>query len=235
MEQSGIAKIYSRLKQMEDDMVEKNMSDLEKGYLKAMREGSGRMADKVVEDALICQLSANDVYLDIFQKTAYEIGRLWQRNEFSVAQEHLATAIIERQMGDLHTYFKPVQIKTKRVVIGSVDKELHRVGARMVADFFEQDGWEVYYLGATVPTATFISIARDFHADLIGVSSQMVYHLPTIVEFVKDLSSRGLGGIPIMAGGYPFVQNTELYKNLGVHFSGIDAREALQHANQLID
>jgi MerR family transcriptional regulator, light-induced transcriptional regulator len=89
-------------------MTENNEPNLKQNYLSAMREGSGRMADKVVQTALDQHVTSNDIYLDIFQDTAYEIGRLWQRNEFSVAQEHLATAIIERQMGDLHQYFKPV-------------------------------------------------------------------------------------------------------------------------------
>lgn len=206
----------------------------QKEYVEAMKKGSGRMADQVVENAMDYKISANDVYLDIFQDTAYEIGRMWQRNEFSVAQEHLATAIIERQMGDLRTYFKPVRNQAKRLIIGSVNKELHRVGVRMVVDFFEQDGWDVYYLGATVPTDTFISMARDFNADLIGVAAQMVYHLPTIAEFVKETERQGLDGIPIMAGGYPFVQNPDLYKNLGVHFSGSNAREALENANKIV-
>ncbi len=215
-------------------MVEKQSHNLKTSYLDAMREGSGRMADKVVENALDQSIAANDIYLDIFQETAYEIGRLWQRNEFSVAQEHLATAIIERQMADLRPHFKPLRNRKKRLVIGSVEKEFHRVGTRMVSDFFEQDGWDVYYLGAAVPTDTFISIARDFNADLIGLSAQMVYHVPAIMEFVKEIDRQGLDDIPIMAGGYPFVQNPELYLKLGVHFSGGDARKAVNLANQIV-
>lgn len=207
---------------------------LQQEYLDAMHQGSGRLADKVVEQALDQNISANRIYLDIFQNTAYEIGRKWQRNEFSVAQEHLATAIIEREMSDLRPYFKPVRERAKKMVLGAVDKELHRVGMRMVADFFEQDGWEVYYLGATVPTDTFLSIARDFHADLIGLSAQMVYHLPAVMEFIKEADRRGMGGIPILAGGYPFVQNPTLYQNLGVRFGGANAQEALEIANTII-
>ena len=207
---------------------------LQHDYLEAMHQGSGRRADQVIDRALSLKVTANEIYLHIFQNTAYEIGRLWQRNRFSVAQEHLATAIIERQMGDLHPYFKPVQERKSKIVLGTVDNEQHRVGLRMVADFFEQDGWDVYYLGATVPTDTFISIAREFQADLIGISAQMVYHLPAVLEFVKEINRQGLGGIPIIAGGYPFVQNPTLYQNLGVHFGGTNATEALKFANALI-
>jgi methanogenic corrinoid protein MtbC1 len=98
----------------------------------------------------------------------------------------------------------------------------------MLADFFEQDGWTVYYLGAAVPTDTFIAMAKEMQADLIGLSSQMVYHVPTITAFVRALDRQGLGGIPVMAGGLPFVQQPTLYQSLGVRFSGADARAALR-------
>jgi methylmalonyl-CoA mutase cobalamin-binding domain/chain len=214
--------------------VENLLTDLQQNYLDAMRQGSSRQADKIVAKALDARVSANGIYLDIFQNTAYEIGRMWQRNQFSVAQEHLATAIIERQMGELHPYFKPVRERSRRLVLGAVKDEHHRVGLRMVADFFEQDGWEVYYLGAAVPTNTFVSIVRDFHADLIGVSAQMVYHLPEVLTFVKEIDRQGLNGIPIMAGGFPFVQNPDLFKSMGVQFTGVDANEALRLANAAV-
>jgi MerR family transcriptional regulator, light-induced transcriptional regulator len=210
------------------------LAGLQIRYLDALKLGSGRAADQVIDGALVDHVSVNDVYLGIFQPTGYEIGRLWQRNQFSVAQEHLATAIIERQMGDLHSLFRPQRERDKTLVIGCVDKELHRLGARMVADFFEQDGWTVHYLGATVPTSTFIAIAKDLHADLIGLASQLIYHLPAVADFVRELDRQGLGGLPVVAGGLPFVQQPEMYKTLGVRFSGIDARQAVQLASQII-
>lgn len=209
------------------------LANLRAAYLRAMQIGSGRAADKVLQEALDTKTAVGDIYLDVFQPTSYEIGRLWQRNEFSVAQEHLATAIIERQMGELHPLFRPVQSRPKTLVIGCVDQELHRVGVRMVADFFEQDGWDVYYLGAGVPEAHFIGMARELHADLIGLAAQMVYHVPSIADFVRALDRAGLGGIPVMAGGFPFVQQPELYKSLGVRFASADARAAVRQANEL--
>ena len=207
--------------------------ELQAKYLEATIKGSGRQADEVVTSAFDKQLTVNDIYMDIFQPTGYSIGKLWQTNQVSVAQEHLVTAIIERQMGDLHSLFKPKEAKSKTLVIGAVDRENHRVGVRMVADFFEQDGWTVHYLGAAVPTKTFLAMAREMEADLIGLSSQMIFHLEAITDFVHQLDDFGLSGIPIMAGGMPFIQQPELYTKLGVHFSGIDAREAVFNSNQI--
>jgi len=210
-------------------------TELQASYLKASLSGSGRQADQVLTQAFDHHWSVNQVYLDIFQATGYTIGALWQTNQVSVAQEHLVTAIIERQMGELHSLFKPKLVKSKTLVIGSVDNENHRVGVRMVADFFEQDGWTVHYLGAAVPTKTFLAIARDLKADLVGLSSEMIFHLPAITDFVRQADSFGLAGLSIMAGGMPFIQQPGLYNNLGVHFSGIDAREAVEKADQLFD
>ena len=203
-------------------------------YLQAMIAGSGRLAERVIERALNTGVTANDVYLGIFQPAAYEVGRLWQLNKFTVAQEHLATAIIERQMGDMHGFFRPQRQTSRTVVIGCVDKEHHRVGSRMVADFFEQAGWSVYYLGAAVPAPSFIAILKETGADLAGVSAQMLYHVPAVRDFVAEAGRQGLAGVPIMAGGLPFVQQPELYRTLGIRFSGLDARAAVSAAESLI-
>jgi methanogenic corrinoid protein MtbC1 len=206
----------------------------QRDYLFALVQGSGRQADQVVEQGLAAGLSARNVYMNIFQPSAYDIGRLWQMNRVSVAQEHLATAIIERQMGDLHTLFKPTRQHHRTLLMGCVDREFHRVGARMVADFFEQDGWNVVFLAAAVPTETFIGMARDLTPDLVGLSCQMVYHLPAITDFVRQLDGAGLGAVPVMAGGFPFVDHPDLYKSLGVRFSGADAPAALALAAEWV-
>lgn len=105
---------------MNDDQQPNNLVVLQADYLEALRLGSGRAADQVVQQALDSGADAGDVYLDIFQPTAYEIGRLWQLNRFTVAQEHLATAIIERQMGELHPLFRPRHRRPQVLVIGCV-------------------------------------------------------------------------------------------------------------------
>jgi MerR family transcriptional regulator, light-induced transcriptional regulator len=204
-------------------------------FLDALIKGLHRQAEEVTQRALNEGISAGDIYLNIFQNAAYEIGRLWQINRISVAQEHHATAIIERQMGEMHSYFKPHALRYKTVIIGCVEHEYHRVGPRMVADFFEQDGWNVIYLGADVPTQAFVSMAHDISPDLIGISAQMVIRLPALTEFINQLNRQGLGGTPIMAGGQPFMQQPQLYKSLRVHFSGHDARAALTLANEWME
>jgi methanogenic corrinoid protein MtbC1 len=208
--------------------------ELQRDYLDALLAGSGRAADRVIERALDGGLTPQRIYLDLFQPTAYAIGRLWQRNRVSVAQEHLATAIIERQMGELHPLFRPRRQRGRTIVIGCVPDEWHRVGARMVADFFEAEGWMVHYLGAAVPVRDLVAIVRDSQADLVGVSAQMLFNLPRVQDLVRALSAAGLAGIPVIAGGMPFAEQPDLAPALNVHGSGADAAAALQAAEEAL-
>lgn len=219
-----------------DDVIADDLiAEAQTRYLAALQAGSGRLADRALDHALsVLRLPPPAIYLRIFQPTAYDIGRLWQVNRLSVAQEHLATAIIERHMGEMHPLFRPTRSRPHTLVLGCVDKELHRVGARMVADFFEADGWQVHYLGASVPAETLIGLAVEAEADLIGLSVQMAHHVPKITEVVRWRDRRGLAGLPLMAGGLPFMRQPDLWRALGVTLGGGDAAQAVAQANALM-
>ena len=210
------------------------LQGLQKKYLQAIKAGDSEEADSLLQDALGQAFSPADIYLFIFQPSAYEIGSLWENSLISVGQEHVASAMIERHMGELHTQFKPRQPQHKKLILGCVDREYHRIGLRMVADFFEMDGWEVRYLGASVPADAFATMVKEFQPDLIGISIEVDYHLPRLAEFQMELKRQGVGPIPIMVGGLPFIRNPHLVQELGLAFTASNARQAVEKANQLI-
>jgi methanogenic corrinoid protein MtbC1 len=209
------------------------VADLMTNYALALTQGSGRLADRVVQAAFDAGLNVNQIYLDIFQPAAYEVGRLWETRQISIVQEHLSTGIIERQMGELHLHFRPRQDRRRSIVLGCVADEFHRIGVRMAADFFEQDGWTVHYLGAAVPTAEFVGMAGDLKPDVIGVSCLVSYHLSTISKVTGLLRRAGIQA-PIIAGGYVFIQHPELADGLGITGMAANAQAAIELANRLL-
>ena len=105
-----------------------------------------------------------DVYLHVFQRSQYEIGRLWQSNQISVAQEHLCTAATQLIMSQLYPFIFGTERRNRRVVAACVGGDLHEIGIRMVADFFEMDGWDTFYLGANVPITDIVQTVIDRRA-----------------------------------------------------------------------
>jgi methanogenic corrinoid protein MtbC1 len=219
---------------MSDTRRDQTLQDFQRTYLNAIKVGDSEGADHLLLAVQEQAISPADIYLYIFQPSAYEIGQLWEKGQISVGQEHVASAMIECHMGELHIRFKPEKHRHKKLILGCVDREYHRIGLRMVADFFEMDGWEVCYLGAAVPSDGFARMVVEFQPDLIGISVEVDYHLPRLAELKMELIRQGAKPVPIMAGGLPFIHNPHLVQQLGLAFTASNAREAVEKANQLI-
>lgn len=210
------------------------VSELWAQYIQALVGGSVRAADRAVEAALGEGYTPQRIYLELLQPAAYELGRRWQENTISVAQEHRATAIVEQQMGELHPLFRSRAENGRTFVIGCAPGEWHRVGARMVADFFEAEGWDVHYLGAAVPVRDMVGLVREADADMVGVSAHMLFNLPQVDELARALRVAGLSDIPVIAGGRPFEGRPGLAGRLNVAGSANDAAEAVRLAERVV-
>ena len=116
--------------------------------LHGRRDDAGRFILSAVETGT----SVKFIYREVLQPVQRELGRLWQTNDVSVAQEHYCTAATRLIMGQLYPYLPMASRIGKRVVVTCVGGELHEVGARMVADLFEMEGWDSYFLGTTMST-----------------------------------------------------------------------------------
>ncbi|HEY5309978.1 MAG TPA: cobalamin B12-binding domain-containing protein, partial [Casimicrobiaceae bacterium] len=52
-----------------------------------------------------------------------------------------------------------------------VSGDLHELGARMVADFFEMEGWDSYYTGANTPTGGVVQAIVERRPDVLAISA----------------------------------------------------------------
>ena len=125
-------------------------------YLKAVRAGDRRRAFEVIDGAREAGFDLGALYLDVLQPTLREIGRLWQENEISVADEHLATGITQAAMVRAFQRAAPsTAAEGPTLLAACVDQERHEVGLRMLCDLLDLEGWDCTFLGATVPSRSF--------------------------------------------------------------------------------
>ena len=106
---------------------------------------------RVPKEAFQAGVKITDLYLQVFQRCQREIGRLWQLNHVTVAQEHYCTAATQLVMAQFYPYLFSRPKDGRRLVATSVAGELHEVGLRIVTDLFEANGWNTAYFGANVP------------------------------------------------------------------------------------
>lgn len=199
-------------------------------YLAAQLSGNRREALRLlVDDALLRGIPLQDIHLEIIQPAQYEIGRLWQENHISVAQEHLATAISQLALAHLYRHLPRDPSNGKRIMVSCVEGELHEVGARMASDFLEMAGFDVHFLGANVPAEHLARMVDETRPDLLALSVTMSYHLPALRDAVKHVRQVA-PAVPIAVGGLAFSWAPGLESELGVSFLGKTARELVASA-----
>ncbi len=211
------------------------LADLARRYLDALLKGTRRDASEMVMDAVRRGVPVRDVYLHVFQQSQYEIGRLWQSNEISVAQEHLCTAATQFIMSQLYPLIFATERKNRRVVATCVGGDLHEMGIRMIADFFEMDGWDTFYLGADVPRSSIVQMVIDREAHVLAVSTTLITHVGAVAELIATIrSNRARAKLIILVGGHPFNVAADLWREIGADGYAADALRTIDVANQLL-
>lgn len=204
-------------------------------YLELLLNGDRHSAGKMIIEAVDNGISVKDIYLHVFQNSLYEIGRLWQENKITVAQEHYCTAATQMIMSQLYPYITGNEKSGHVIVATSVSRELHEIGVRMVADFFEMDGWNTFYLGANTPTESIVKTIINNKADLLLLSTTISSHIGELMDLIKNVRKCEECMNPkIIVGGYPFKVDKDLWKKVGADGQADDAETAVELAEKLI-
>ncbi len=211
-------------------------------YLDALRAGDRRHALAVVEEARSAGLGLPALYLDVFQPALREIGRLWQDNEVTVAEEHLATAITQLAMGRLYTDFCMATHQNGRTLLAAcAEQERHEIGLRMICDLLELEGWDATYLGATVPQDTLIAMVLRQRPNVLALSASLAPHLPqmrALIQAVRAAAGEAgsdigsYSGPFILVGGRPFMDDETLALRLGADAVARDPTQAVERLRE---
>jgi MerR family transcriptional regulator, light-induced transcriptional regulator len=205
-----------------------------KKYLELLLKNDRMEAGGLVLDLVKKGKDIKDIYLEIFQNTQYELGRLWQTGVISVAQEHYCTASTQIIMSQLYPYIFQGN-KTGNVFIGAcVSGELHEIGIRMLSDMLELNGWDTYYLGANMPVESIIKTIIDKKAAVLGLSATMTFHVEKIEQQIKAVRQNSqCSGTKIITGGYVFKISKNLWKKIGADAYGEDLIDSLSKINNM--
>lgn len=167
-----------------------------------------------------------EVYL--LQPSLHAIGRKWQDNLVSVAQEHLATAIAQAVMARAMLGATIPASNGAKVVLACVEGNHHCVGLQMVADGFLLAGWDVEYLGANVPTTALIHHAAQSRPALIGLSVSFAQQLRVVKEILSGLeNSQGAARPRVIIGGLAVNRFNGIAGGLGADAWASNALEAV--------
>ena len=204
------------------------VEEIRRRYLAAVLAGHRREAFALVEEAVDEGLGIGPLYLDVFQPVLREIGRLWQENRITVADEHLATAITQAAMARVYDrLFLQQRAAGPLLVAACADQERHELGLRMLCDVLEMEGWDTVFLGASVPVEDLVSMVVERRPAVVALSAAIAPHLPRVREAIGAIRRAVPEGGPVIAvGGRAFADDPGLGERLGADLTARDAIEA---------
>ncbi|MFP4427225.1 MAG: cobalamin B12-binding domain-containing protein [Alkalispirochaetaceae bacterium] len=213
----------------------RSLTPLARHYLDAVLDSDRHGATALVQDAVENGASVRDIYMTVFQPVQQLLGLLWQKSEISVAQEHFSTAVTQLNMSLLYSHIFTSEKNGRHLVATCVGGELHEIGVRMVADFFEMEGWDTYYLGANAPAESVVETVQRVGADILAVSTSMTYNIPEVIALIEKAKAADINPeLRVLVGGRPFNTDKELWRRVGADLYAPDAQTAINVVNEAL-
>lgn len=192
-----------------------------------------REAEAVLDEGLGRGIHVVTLYQDVLGPALRGIGELWQQGGLSVADEHLATQIALQQMDRLRREVRPHAARDIRAIVTAVEGNQHTIGARMVADVLAFDGWDVDFLGASLPTPDLIAFVQRRRPQLLALSITMDEHLDAALSAIASLQALDPSPTVLVGGAAVDGQRDDL-KAAGADGVALDCLGALHEARRLV-
>ncbi|MCX5064638.1 cobalamin-dependent protein [Micromonospora lupini] len=175
-------------------------TDAYPGYLACLADADEYAAIDVALGLLDAGVPPERVLLDLVAPAQAEVGERWARNEWSVAQEHAATHISERVVAAVAAYVD-TRPTGGRIVVACMDGEWHALPPRLVAEVLRLRGWQVTFLGASVPAAHLVSYLHRHDAQAVALACALPMRLPHAHRMIEACRR---SDVPVVVGGRGF-------------------------------
>jgi methanogenic corrinoid protein MtbC1 len=200
-------------------------------YLKALVGGDRKQSRSVIERVLQSGVPANSVYVDVIWPVMVEIEKLRRSERITPVQEHLATRINRTIVDQLQNKLPRRPDKNRKIVVCCAQDELQELGAQMMVDLFESDGWEVKFPGGGLNNDDILAFANEYGPDILliyGTEPRQAPQLRRLIDTIKGVAA--WPGMRIMVSGGVFGRAEGLWEEIGADLYAETPVQALSEA-----
>jgi trimethylamine corrinoid protein len=174
---------------------------------KAIVEGDKPRARELASEAVRSGADLNEVIDKGYVAGIQVVGELWEKGEYFLPELISSAECMKAAMDILQPEMAKANIKSRslgKVVIGTVEGDIHDIGKNLVASMLQANGFEVFDLGADVKLERFIEKAEAEKANIICLSALLTTTMLNQKRFIELLRQKGLyGKYKVLVGGAP--------------------------------
>lgn len=198
--------------------------------------GDEDKAREVAKKSLEAGIDPKVVITDGLSAAMTIVGKKYEDGEMYLPEVLIASDAMYAALDVLFPHLKVDETvdKPRKVVIGTVEGDVHTIGKKIVGTMLRVAGYEVTDLGGDVPLASFIETAEEQQADVIGMSTLMTTTIPNMGDVIKMLEERGLREkYKVAIGGAPITP--EFKEEIGADIYAPSAEEAVREFNRTFE
>jgi methanogenic corrinoid protein MtbC1 len=195
-----------------------------------MDEGeSKRLSHAILDDGIDAYYAVTHGLTAAMEK----VGDLYTKGEYFVPELLLCADALYTGLEILRPHIKSDQLQSrKKIIIGTIEGDIHDIGKNLVKIMFEAAGWEVHDLGRDVKLQRFVEEQEKTHSDVIALSALMttsMLAMPKAIELIRAKNAK----VAIMLGGAPL--SWEIARTYGADGYARTAGEAVHEAVKMLE
>jgi len=201
----------------------------------AILNGNIELAEKLAQKAIEDNIDIN-IAIDAFSLAIRKAGDLFEEGDFFLPELMRSAEAMKGAM----KVFEPKIMEDKvdrslgKVIIGTIEGDIHDIGKTLVAALMSAEGFEVFDLGADVPVGNFIDKAEEVGAKLICISALLTTTMVGQKKLVDQLKERNIRDkYKVLIGGAPV--SKKWVEEIGADGSAENAVSAVKLARKLLE
>lgn len=200
----------------------------------AVLEGNGEEAVSLTQKLLEQGVDPHKILNEALVPAMDIVGQEYERGERFIPEMLVSAEAMKAAMQVLKPKLLTAGVKTRgKVVLGTVEGDVHDIGKNLVAMMLEGAGFEVIDLGTEVTAEQFVEAVRNHQPDIVGMSALLtttMIHMPEVIEALTKAGLRKT--VKIMVGGAPVSQEYAI--QIGADGYAPDAVSAVELAKKLV-
>jgi 5-methyltetrahydrofolate--homocysteine methyltransferase len=200
----------------------------------AVQNGDDQLVVRLVKEALAQGAPATGILDSGLVPGIQRLGELFQDGEVFLPEVLISCRAMDRGVDELKPFLAAGDMHKKgRILIGTVEGDLHDIGKNIVRLMLECGGFEVIDLGVDVPVASFVNAVRTNSPDILAMSALLTITMTNMPEVLGALEKAGLRDrVRVMIGGAPITR--EYADQIGAEGFAPDCASAVIEAERLV-
>lgn len=206
------------------------LEDIKVSIINMEEDKTKELTQKAIGESLAAEKILNEGLIPAMEV----VGKQYEEGEKFIPEMLLSAEAMKRSLELLRPLLAKSGAKAAgKVVMGTVEGDVHDIGQKLVGMMLEGAGFKVSSLGADVSADEFITAVKEESPDILGMSALLTTTMPYMKDVVKALIENGLRDkVKVMVGGATL--NQRFADEYGADGYAPDAPSAVTLAKRLL-